>query len=303
MIKGFLPVCILVCASVSFSSVSGQADVGNGIVYEAPANADTFLHAGQNQNFRDFLIVSFHSGFPKKRILIKFNTSHVPTACQVVHAKMYIHFWYAHKASYQTVQQAPYLSRPLQVHQMKRQWSESVATSTYRLPRVRWSQPNAALGVDFSCYVEDTVTMVAIRPSGYVEFDVTNAMKKWLNGEPNYGLMIWDPTETIPGRDIRFYSHEHEKANYRPFMNVLCAPCAGIGCLSTGEGNSGGDSTRGDNTGGGGTGGDSTGGSGTGESSTGGGSTGGGKTGGGGTGRGSNGGGSTEGGGTGVLEG
>ena len=293
MIKRFLPLCILICASVSLSSVSGAGvDVGNGIVYKAPANADTFLHAGQNQNFRDILIVSFHLGFPKKRILIKFDTSDVPTTCQVVHAKMYIHFLYAHKASYQTVQQAPYLSRPLQVHQMKRQWLESVATSTYRLPGFQWSQPNAALGVDFSYYVEDTVTMVAIRPRGYVEFDVTNAMKKWLNGEPNYGLMIWDPTETIPGRDIRFYSREHQEANYRPFMNVLCAPCAGSSG-STGGGSTGGDSTGGDSTGGGGTGEDSTGGSGTGGGSTGGGSTGGGCTGGC----------STKGGVTGVLEG
>ena len=93
-----------------------------------------------------------------------------------------------------TVKQVPYLSRPLQVHQMRRQWSESVATSAYRLSGVRWSQPNAALGVDFSNYVEDKVTMVANRPRGYVEFDVKNAMKKWLNGEPHYGLMIWDPT-------------------------------------------------------------------------------------------------------------
>ena len=178
MIKRFLPLCILICACVSLSSVSGAGvDVGNGIVYKAPANADTFLYEGPNQGFRDFLIVSFHPGFQKRRTLIKFDTSHVPTTCQVVHAKMYVHFWYAHKAAYLPVQQVPYLSRPLQVHQIRRQWSESVATSAYCLSDVQWSQPYAALGVDFSYYVEDKVTMVANRPRGYVEFEFTNAMK------------------------------------------------------------------------------------------------------------------------------
>ena len=224
IVKFFTPICFLVLTIVSFLTVVNGAgvDVGNGIVYKAPANADTFLYDGPNQGSRNFLIVSFHPGFPKKRTLIKFDTSRVPTTCQVVHAKMYIHFWYTHKASYLTVQQVPYLSRPLQVHQMRRQWSKSVATSTYRLPGVRWSQQYAALGVDFSYHVEDKVTMVANRPRGYVEFDVTNAVKKWLGGEPNYGLMIWDPTETTPGREIRFFSRERPESSYKPFLNVLC---------------------------------------------------------------------------------
>ena len=77
--------------------------------------------------------------------------------------------------------------------------------------------------------------------------------------------MIWDPTETTPGREIRFYSREHQEANYRPFMNVLCAPGSGGwngGGGSTGEGSTGGGSTGGGSTGEGSTGGGSTGGGG-----------------------------------------
>ena len=63
--------------------------------------------------------------------------------------------------------------------------------------------------------------MVANRPRRYEKFDVTNAVKKWLGGEPNYGLMIWDPTETTPGREIRLFSCEQPKS-CKPFLNVLC---------------------------------------------------------------------------------
>ena len=54
--------------------------------------------------------------------------------------------------------------------------------------------------------------------------------------------MIWDPTETTPGREIRFYSREHQEANYRLLINVLCAPgsCGWNGGGSTGGGGGGG---------------------------------------------------------------
>ena len=79
-------------------------------------------------------------------------------------------------------------------------------------------------GTDASPYVLDSVSIFSGRPSGYVEFDVTVAVKNWLAGEPNYGLLIWDTTETADGRDIRFYSHEQTDTNRRPFLSVFCSP-------------------------------------------------------------------------------
>ena len=78
----------------------------------------------------------------------------MPSSCQhVKRADMYLHFWYAHKASWQSVQTAPYIPRTLQVHQVKKSWNETQATSIYRSARERWSQPYLALdGTDVVAY-------------------------------------------------------------------------------------------------------------------------------------------------------
>ncbi len=33
------------------------------------------------------------------------------------------------------------------------------------------------------------------RPAGYVEFDITEAMRNWKSGQPNYGLLVWATNE------------------------------------------------------------------------------------------------------------
>ena len=50
IVEFFTRICILVLTSVSFLTVVNGAgvDAGNGIVYKAPANADTFLYDGPN---------------------------------------------------------------------------------------------------------------------------------------------------------------------------------------------------------------------------------------------------------------
>ena len=146
-----------------------------------------------------------------------------PTCKNIQWAKMYLYFWYAHKASFQTVNLAPYIPRPLQVHQVKEQWKESEATRDHRLSAAPWSRPYLGLnGADAVEHPMDTVTVFTGRPSGYVEFDITEAARNWKNGQPNYGVVILAINEdTSQGRDIRFYSHRH--GEYQPFMTVLSA--------------------------------------------------------------------------------
>ena len=90
---------------------------------------------------------------------------------------MYLYFWYAHKASWHTVQQTPYISRHLRVHQVKKSWSESQATTTNRYSWIRWSSSYLALdGSDAAAYPQSgDVVMYPGQPSRYVDFDVTEA--------------------------------------------------------------------------------------------------------------------------------
>ena len=54
-----------------------------------------------------------------------------------------------------------------------------------------WSAPYLATnGTDACAYVQDCVPLYTGRPAGYIEFDVTDAVKNWLAGDPNYGLLL-----------------------------------------------------------------------------------------------------------------
>ena len=208
---------------------------GNGIVYRRYASADTWLESS-NSNYGnlDFLIVSKHTGYLKKRSLIKFGNieNDVPSTCNITYAKMYLNYWYAHKASFYSVQQVPFLSRRLQVHQINKDWSETQATQENRFSGMPWSAPYLAInGTDASAHVQDCVPLYTGRPPGYIEFDVTDAVKNWLGGDPNYGLLLWDVTENVDGRDIRFYSRENTDIKKKPWLTVLCATdCSTSSC-------------------------------------------------------------------------
>ena len=77
------------------------------------------LLESSNRNYKNlqYLIVGKHPGFPLKRSLVEFQNP--PSSCTHIRwAKMYVYFVYAHKPSWMTVAQVPYISRPLQVHQV-----------------------------------------------------------------------------------------------------------------------------------------------------------------------------------------
>ena len=60
------------------------------------------------------------------------------------------------------------------------------------------------------------------RPSGFMEFDITEAMRNWQNGDPNYGVLLMATKENGIGRDIRFYSNAETDTSRHAYVNVLC---------------------------------------------------------------------------------
>ena len=60
------------------------------------------------------------------------------------------------------------------------------------------------------------------RPSGFVEIDITRAMRNWQRGDPNYGVVLLATNERDAGRDIRFYSNASGDSKKHAFVNVLC---------------------------------------------------------------------------------
>ena len=218
--------CIALFCEVKVSArrpVTPYSDWGNGKLYKLKATKDVWLEGNSNKNYHKFLIVGKHPSYPIKRFLIQFEN--IPSGCtRVLWAKMYIYYYSAHKASWQTVRKAPYISRLLQVHRIKKNWNERQATAKIRQANIPWSKPYLDLtGCDADPYTEDTVPICTARPFGYIEFNVTRAAQKWKSGYSNYGVVVWATNEKTNGRDHRFYSREKTKATFRPFIHVLCS--------------------------------------------------------------------------------
>ena len=198
-------------------------DLGIGLMYRLEAVKDVLLERGDaNYDHLDFLIIGHMPEYPYKRTLIQFQTPNIESGQEIEWAKMYLYYWYGHKASWQTVQQSKYISRTLQVHQVKKDWVEDEATSVLRRTGLAWSRQYLALdGSDADERPLDAVTIYTDRPEGYVEFDVTGAVRNWeAEKETNFGLVIWATNEKEIGRDLRFWGRKKEE--YRPFIRVLC---------------------------------------------------------------------------------
>ena len=130
--------------------------------------------------------------------------------------------------------------------QVRQDWSESVATSTVRVSGQQWSQPWLALdGSDAdpngllsypvtiytSRYTNSFISVrqyvspqlfCCLRPAGFIEFDITEALRNWKSGDPNYGVLLLATNENALGRSIRFYSNARVNSEQHAFVNVLC---------------------------------------------------------------------------------
>ena len=200
-------------------------DTGDGKVYKLSVTQDVTLESGsRNFNSLQYLIVSKHPRYPNKRSLVQFED--LPISClssNVISAKMYLYYEYSHQASFIPTKSVPFIPRYLRVYLVKKPWDESQTTSTMRLRGISWSSPWLALdGTDAEATPQrGTVTIFPVRPKGFVEFDVTNAVKAWSRGVPNNGLVIRAVNEFIPGRDTRFASNANTPSKHA-FVLVRC---------------------------------------------------------------------------------
>ena len=215
---------VLALAAVQCGFALLTNDFGNGILYRMNATDDVFIYDGSNQDHFNFLIIGNHPGYPLKRTLVKFED--IPDGCKSVKwAKMYLYFWYSHKASFMSDNKVPYIPRPLQVNQVLKYWRENTATRYKSQPGTKWNTPYLGFdGSDAATGALDIVTVYTGRPAGQMEFDITTAAKNWHSGQSNYGVVISATNENVSGREARFYSRERgTEWRVHPLMSVLCS--------------------------------------------------------------------------------
>ena len=89
----------------------------------------------------------------------------------------------------------------------------------YRMQGIEWSERYLSLdGIDANPNTLDTVIFPPIKP--WLEMDITEAVRNWENGEPNYGVLIYATNDDDDGYDIRFHSREYSTG--KPHLLVFC---------------------------------------------------------------------------------
>ena len=92
-------------------------NTGRGMMYGLGVTQDTTLEGSSQRHDRlPYLLVSKFPQFENKRSLVQFED--LPNACgplQIISAKMYLYYVYAHKASWQSIQRTPFIPRFMQV--------------------------------------------------------------------------------------------------------------------------------------------------------------------------------------------
>ena len=99
----------------------------------------------------------------------------------------------------------------IQAHRVLKYWRETEASSLARNSVASWRQ--AYLGLDNTDADPNLTGQIIINsttPYGFVEIDVTSAVRFWKAGILNYGLMIWATYEDIDGYEYCFYSRSYK---------------------------------------------------------------------------------------------
>ena len=229
----FVWTAIIFAVISSFSEAYQTFDYGDGIIHKLNIVQDVTLERTSNMNYLQFLLIARLTFYPLKRSLVQFeNLRSTCPPSKIRYAKMYLYFAYAHRASFRSMKSQPYLKHTFQVYRVLKPWKEREATIDYRQRGLKWNNRLLNIGKDTEsqsqceCFDDASkcspTTLYPPRPSGFMEFDVTKAMRSWSKGAPNYGLLVKVFNEAANGRDIRFYSKSYRNSRQHPFIFVTC---------------------------------------------------------------------------------
>lgn len=103
------------------------------------------------------------------------------------------------------------------VHRLQRDWDP--ATATYATP---WSSPGLQPDVDYEFEPTTVVTLTTLlQNEGWLELDVTSAVRDWLEDQPNYGLAVRMTDDSFGMAHLWVYASEYEDPNLWPKLTLI----------------------------------------------------------------------------------
>lgn len=172
---------------------------------------DTYIFPGDdpvNANNDEFLkigIENVNGNYRVNRALIKFELPTIGTGSQIVKAEAIV-------TGYEDIQFPTRVSDTITVHRVTADWNEATA---------KWSNMNA----NYDPRVEDYATikrslriLYEITTVEFTHFDITNLVRQWYGGVPNYGFMLKTYREPYISEDAVgwCYSNNNHIEGYNP---------------------------------------------------------------------------------------
>ncbi len=166
---------------------------------DATEGIDTFANQNvPNNNYgtQTFLAAGESSG-NYAGILIKFtDVDNIPSSANITSAILKLYFYDSPTNPTNAIN--------LSTRLITENWSEDTVT---------WNTKPS-----YSSNYSDKVTLT--NSYGWIEWDVTDGVQRWVNGSSiNYGLAVI-PDQEIANTDKRFYSSDHTEASLRPILEV-----------------------------------------------------------------------------------
>lgn len=201
--------CVLLLVIVQTSSA--ETTIG------LTASKDVWIEDSFNKNNNDFIVIGKYKDYNKKRSLLQFELSRIPSNAKI--KKAFINLYYYGYECHDNGRLEPTEAK---IHQVLKQWDENSATKSKSTSLEKWDEAFLRIGTDTMPKPESVVNIST--DAGFKSFDVTSLVQKWVSKkEPNYGILIWTPAEEKDGCDIRFYSREHSDVQNIPRLFITYA--------------------------------------------------------------------------------
>ncbi len=103
------------------------------------------------------------------------------------------------------------------VHRLLREWE--VTTATYATP---WSSPGLQPDVDYELEPTTVVTLTTLlQNEGWLDLNITPAVRDWLEGQPNYGLAVRLTNDSFGMAHFWVYTAEYEDPDLWPKLTLI----------------------------------------------------------------------------------
>ncbi len=102
------------------------------------------------------------------------------------------------------------------LHRILRQWDPG--TATYESP---WARPGLSPDVDYEA--EPFLTRELsdrLRTEGWLELNITDVVRDWFAGEPNYGILLHMTDDSFGMAHLWVYTSEYDDPDFRPKLTL-----------------------------------------------------------------------------------